>query len=75
MDDWGGDEICVVTLTIILTFPRNPNSQQTSLFQRITGTVWEKSLQICGAGREWRKINKKAHAGRGPETKWEMSDQ
>ena len=33
----------------------------------------KKSLPICGAGRESRKITKKVHAGRGSETKWEMS--
>jgi len=34
----------------------------------------KKSLQICGAGRESPKINKKVHAVRGPETKWEIPD-
>ena len=42
------------------------------LFQRITGADWKKVL-----ANQWnrKRITKKAHAGRGPETIWEMSAQ
>jgi len=45
---------------------------ETPLFQRITGADWKKVL-----ANQWnrKRITKKAHAGRGPETIWEMSDQ
>jgi hypothetical protein len=41
------------------------------LFQRITGADWKKVL-----ANQWnrKRITKKAHADRGPETIWEMSD-
>ena len=43
---------------------------ETALCQRTTGTDWKKVLV-----NQWnrKKITKKAHAGRGHETKWEMS--
>ena len=41
----------------------------TAQCQRITGTNWKKTL-----ANQWnrKKITKKAHAGRGQETKWEI---
>ena len=43
---------------------------ETPLLQRITGADWKKVL-----ANQWnrKRITKKAHAGRGPETIWEMS--
>jgi hypothetical protein len=44
---------------------------ETALCQKISGTNWKKVL-----ANQWnrKRITEKAHAGRGPETKWEMSD-
>jgi hypothetical protein len=48
---------------------RAKSSIETALCQRITGTNWKKVL----ANRRKRKIiTKKAHAGRGLETIWEI---
>jgi hypothetical protein len=38
------------------------------------GRTGKKDLQNCGGGRISRKITKKVHAGREPETKWEIPD-
>jgi hypothetical protein len=43
---------------------------ETALCQRITGTDWKK---VLANGWNRKKITKKAHAGRGQETTWEMS--
>jgi hypothetical protein len=44
---------------------------ETAPCQKINGTDWKKGL-----ANRWnsKRITKKAHAGRGLETKWEMSD-
>jgi hypothetical protein len=56
---WGGRACEKAQIT-----PKHP------LCQKITGTDWKKVL-----ANQWnrKKITKKAHAGRGHETKWEMS--
>jgi hypothetical protein len=49
------------------------NCQRSAPFAREKpGADWKKSLPMCGAGRKSQKITQKAHAGRGPETKWEI---
>jgi hypothetical protein len=44
------------------------------LFQRITGADWKKVLaNLWSRQRITKNQPKKVHAGRGSETKWEMS--
>jgi hypothetical protein len=56
--------------------PGRPTRQLEHPFSRgLPGRSGEKSLQICGAGRKSRTINKEIHASRGQENNWKMSDQ
>jgi hypothetical protein len=47
-----------------------PKGIETPLCQRITGADWKKVLANLWSGK---RITKKALAGRGLETKWEIS--
>jgi hypothetical protein len=56
-------------------FSRLAAYEDTTVPEKAGWQAGKKSLQICGAGKASQKVSKMVRAGRGPETKWEMSVQ